>query len=171
MLEYLLRITQHLFGEIAVLLFLVFVMAKTKGFKRVLLTEDASRWDKLWMILVFGTISILGTNIGMPVGDGAIANTRAVGAIVGGLIGGPLVGTGTGLVAGIHRLFLGGATVYASAASTIIEGLIAGLFAQRLYLKKERWRQALVLTAALETLHMLLLMLSPSPEQAFNIVK
>lgn len=171
MLEYLLQITQHLFEEITVLLFIVFLLAETKGFKRVLLAEKTSRWDKLLMILVFGGFSILGTNIGLPVSDGAIANTRAVGAIVGGLLGGPVVGTGAGFVAGIHRLFLGGATVYASAASTIIEGFIAGYFAKRLRLKRERWREALVLTAGLETLHMLLLLFSPVPAQAFNIVK
>lgn len=171
MIEYLLHITRHLFEEITVLLFIVFILAKTKGFKRVMLTEEATTWDRLLMIIVFGVISILGTNIGMPVGDGAIANTRAVGAIVGGLVGGPLVGGGVGLLAGIHRLFLGGATVYASAASTILEGFIAGLFSRRLFLKRERWRQAIALTAALETLHMLLLLLSPSTEQAINILK
>lgn len=170
MLEYLLAIMQHLFQEITVLLFLVFLLAETKDFKKFMLSEGASRRDKLLLTLVFGAISILGTFTGMPV-DGAIANTRAVGAIVGGFIGGPVVGAGVGLVAGVHRLFFGGATVYASAASTIIEGLIAGLLAPRINLRKERWRYALLLTAALEALHMALLLLSPSTEQALKIVE
>lgn len=126
MQEYLLSITKHLFQEITVLLFLVFLLAKTKGFKEYMLNHEASPRDKLLLSLVFGAFSILGTYTGMPV-DGAIANTRAVGAVVGGLIGGPFVGAGAGLVAGIHRLFFGGTTVYASAASTIVEGFIAGL--------------------------------------------
>lgn len=170
MLEYLLSITRHLFQEITVLLFLVFLLAKTKGFKKYMLNDEASARDKLLLTLIFGTFSILGTYTGMPV-DGAIANTRAVGAVVGGLVGGPLVGAGAGLVAGIHRFFFGGATVYASAGSTIVEGFIAGLLASRINLRKERWRYALLLTAALEVLHMALLLLSPSREQALEIVK
>ncbi|MDR7868083.1 MAG: LytS/YhcK type 5TM receptor domain-containing protein [Sporomusaceae bacterium] len=170
MLEYLLSITRHLFQEITVLLFLVFLLARTKGFKKYMLNHEASPRDKLLLTLVFGALSILGTYTGMPV-DGAIANTRAVGAVVGGLIGGPFVGAGAGLMAGVHRLFFGGATVYASAASTIIEGFIAGLLASKINLRKERWRYALFLTAALEVFHMALLLLSPSPEQALEIVK
>lgn len=171
MLQYLLEISRHLFEEISVLLFFVFVLAKTKGFKRMLLHQGVSTRDRLALIVFFGVISILGTYNGMPVGDGAIANTRAVGAIVGGLVGGRLVGTGAGLIAAFHRLLLGGTTVYASALSTVIEGFLAGMLARRLDLQKERWPAALAAGAVLEALHMGLLLISPTPELAFKIVK
>jgi two-component system sensor histidine kinase LytS len=170
MLEYLLTITKHLFQEMTVLLFMVFLLAKTKGFNSIMHKQEASSADKLLLTLLFGVIAILGTYTGMPV-DGAIANTRAVGAVVGGLVGGPFVGAGAGLIAGVHRLFFGGATVYASAVSTVLEGFIAGLLAPKINLRKERWRHALLLTAALELIHMLILLLSPSKEQAVEIIK
>ncbi|WP_438880062.1 LytS/YhcK type 5TM receptor domain-containing protein, partial [Bacillus cereus group sp. Bce020] len=60
--------------------------------------------------------------------DDAIANTRAIGAVMGGLFGGPLVGFAVGLTGGLHRYSLGGFTDLACAISTTAEGLIGGIF-------------------------------------------
>lgn len=48
-------------------------------------------------------------------------------------MGGPIVGIIVGLLAGIHRYTLGGFTALACAISTIVEGLIGGLF--KIYFK------------------------------------
>ncbi|GAA3331753.1 hypothetical protein GCM10020331_089570 [Ectobacillus funiculus] len=56
----------------------------------------------------------------------AIANTRVMGVGIGGLLGGPLVGLGAGLVAGGIVIFLGGFTAFACAVSSILAGLAAG---------------------------------------------
>ncbi|EGD49902.1 signal transduction histidine kinase, LytS [Thermoanaerobacter ethanolicus JW 200] len=53
-------------------------------------------------MVIFGVIGIAGTYVGVPIKD-AIANSRVVGPMVAGLIGGPLVGLGAGLIAGVHR--------------------------------------------------------------------
>jgi hypothetical protein len=47
----------------------------------------------LLLYFVFSTFSILGTYFGLQVSD-AIANTRAIGAVLAGIIGGPLLGGG-----------------------------------------------------------------------------
>lgn len=169
MIEYLIEITEHLFGEIAVLLFFVFVLAKTNRFRSIMLKEEQVLADKLFLTAFFGLISIFGTYYGLPV-DGAIANARAVGAVVGGLVGGPLVGAGVGAIAGAHRLLLGGPTVYASVFSTVLEGLLAGVIAPRINHHKERWPFALAVGVALESLHMLLLLFSPPFDQALAVV-
>jgi LytS/YehU family sensor histidine kinase len=46
---------------------------------------------------------------------------------MGGLLGGPLVGLGAGLIGGIHRYFIGGFTAIPCAVGTISSGLIGGL--------------------------------------------
>lgn len=170
MIEYLIGITKHLFGEIAVLLFFVFILAKTNRFSSIVLKQEQALSDRVFLTIFFGLVSIFGTYYGLPV-DGAIANARAVGAVVGGLVGGPMVGAGAGAIAGAHRLLLGGPTVYASVLSTVVEGLLAGLIAPRINLHKERWPYALAVGAFLEILHMLSLLLSPPFEQAVAVLE
>ncbi len=67
----------------------------------------------------------MGTYFGLAVQD-AIANTRAVGAVLGGLLGGPVVGFFVGLTGGLHRYSMGGFTDVACAISTTLEGLMGG---------------------------------------------
>jgi len=82
--------------------------------------------DKLVLYCVFSLLAITGTYVGMPV-HGAIANTRAIGAVLAGLIGGPVLGLSVGLTAGLHRFMLGGFTAFSCGVSTTVEGLLGGL--------------------------------------------
>lgn len=113
---------------------------------RSLLDHTPSIRVKLSMALIFGAFGILGTYTGITISPGqvqhqfpgylsyedAIANSRAIGVMVAGLLGGPLSGLGAGLIAGLHRVYLGGFTGFACGLSTIIEGLIAGFVHYRL---------------------------------------
>lgn len=86
---------------------------------------------KVLIYVIFSSFCILGTYVGLDIDD-AIANTRAVGAVLGGLLGGPLVGFLVGLTGGLHRYTLGGFTDLACAISTTCEGLLGGLVHWRL---------------------------------------
>ncbi|MEI4965072.1 sensor histidine kinase [Aeromonas caviae] len=86
---------------------------------------------KVLIYVIFSCFCILGTYVGLDIDD-AIANTRAVGAVLGGLLGGPLVGCLVGLTGGLHRHTLGGFTDLACAISTTCEGLLGGLVHWRL---------------------------------------
>ncbi|MGU5715681.1 LytS/YhcK type 5TM receptor domain-containing protein [Aeromonas taiwanensis] len=86
---------------------------------------------KVLIYVIFSSFCILGTYVGLDI-DEAIANTRAVGAVLGGLLGGPLVGFLVGLTGGLHRYTLGGFTDLACAISTTCEGLLGGLVHWRL---------------------------------------
>ena len=81
--------------------------------------------DKLVCYVVFSGFCIMGTYFGFQI-EGAIANTRAIGAVLGGLLGGPVVGFLVGLTGGLHRYSLGGFTDSACAVSTTVEGLVGG---------------------------------------------
>jgi two-component system LytT family sensor kinase len=93
----------------------------------VSLTSDAvGKRERFHLYLAFSGLSILGTYLGVPVQD-AIANNRAIGPVLAGIIGGPFLGTAVGLTGGVHRYFLGGFTALSCGLSTTVEGLLGGL--------------------------------------------
>ncbi|WP_180124824.1 sensor histidine kinase [Rhodoferax sp. BLA1] len=77
--------------------------------------------------VVFSLFCIMGTYLGHRIDD-SIANTRAIGAVLGGVLGGPSVGLAVGFTGGLHRYSLGGSSAFACMVSTVVEGLIGGLF-------------------------------------------
>jgi two-component system, LytTR family, sensor kinase len=103
------------------------------------LTLDSIRArDRLYLYLVFSGLSILGTYLGTPVQD-AIANTRAIGPLLAGIIGGPLLGTAVGFTGGLHRYFLGGFTAFSCSLSTTVAGALGGIV--HLYLIRSSRRE------------------------------
>lgn len=131
---------------------------------RKLAHKDTTLSEKVAMILFFGALGILGTYAGTPV-MGAIANLRAIGVIAGGLLGGPLVGTAVGLIAGGHRVLMDihGFTAAPSALATFLEGLAAGLLSLRLKAAVLNWQVAFLTAFLGECMHMLLIMAMVRP--------
>ena len=82
---------------------------------------------KLVCYLIFSLFCIMGSYFSLHIED-TMANTRAIGAILGGLLGGPTVGLLVGITGGIHRYTLGGITAESCMVSTVLTGLISGLF-------------------------------------------
>jgi phosphoserine phosphatase RsbU/P len=58
---------------------------------------------------------------------GAIINVRDLGPMVGGLVGGPVVGVGAGLIGALYRASLGGFSVVPCVLATVLAGLLGGL--------------------------------------------
>ena len=73
-----------------------------------------------------------------------------------GLVAGPFVGTGVGLISGLHRYYLGGLTVNAAIISAIIQGYISGVFYEKMKHKKSILLESLVIGILLEVVHMLI---------------
>jgi two-component system LytT family sensor kinase len=109
----------------SVFLVIAYLYCKSPGFKP-LMGESLRRRDKLYLYVFFSAISVMGTYLGLPVSD-AIANTRAIGPVLAGIIGGPVLGLAVGFTGGLHRYFLGGFTAFSCGLSTTTEGLIGGL--------------------------------------------
>ncbi len=114
-----------LLQQMSVFLVIAYLFSKSPAF-RPLTGETLRARHKVLLYFVFSGFSILGTYFGLPVQD-AIANTRAIGAVLAGLIGGPLLGTAVGLTGGLHRYALGGFTAFSCGVSTTAEGLLGGL--------------------------------------------
>lgn len=113
-----------LMQQMCVYLVIAYLLSKTPLFAP-LMQVTVRLPDKLVCYLVFSGFCIMGTYLGFQI-EGAIANTRAIGAVLGGLLAGPFVGLAVGLTGGLHRYMLGGFTASACAVSTTIEGLIGG---------------------------------------------
>ena len=117
----------------SVFVVIAYLYCKSPLFKS--LTTDSIRTrDRIYLYFVFSALSILGTYLGVPVQD-AIANTRAIGPVLAGIIGGPVLGTAVGFTGGLHRYFLGGFTALSCGLSTTLEGTIGGIV--HLYLSRK----------------------------------
>jgi len=142
------------------------------GFFTEILDKKFSFKNQAILFLLFGALSIFGTYGGLRLPSGAIANIRDLGPMVAGLVGGPLVGLGAGLIGGVHRYFLGGFVCIPCALSTVIAGLLGGAIYR---LKRGEfvavW-QAILFAVFMELLHMGLTLLMARPyEQALGVVK
>ena len=90
------------------------------------LTQVTLSWPhKILCYLIFSGFCVMGTYFGLRIED-SIANTRAIGAVLGGIVGGPVVGCWWGSpAASIATRW--GFTALACTFSTIAEGLLGGL--------------------------------------------
>ncbi|NKF52423.1 sensor histidine kinase [Shewanella sp. WXL01] len=161
--------------QMCLYLVIVYLLSKTPLFK--LFTETSKRLPhKVYIYLIFSGFCIMATYFGEQT-TGAIANTRAMGAVLGGLLGGPVTGFFVGLTGGLHRYSLGGFTDVACAISTTLEGLTAGLV--HLYLKRNdkseliyHPMQVFLVTFCAEVMQMLIILLVAKPfDQSLALVK
>ncbi|MBG0777842.1 MAG: histidine kinase [Desulfovibrionaceae bacterium] len=128
------------------------------------LNRRAAPTGKLVQVVLFGMFGVLGTYTGNHVFQ-SYANLRAMGVITAGLLGGPVVGFGAGLVAGGHRLLIdiGGFSAIPCALSTLLEGTAAGIVSQTIKGNSLNWRVALTLGLVGESVHMLLVLAMSRP--------
>lgn len=124
---------------------------------------------KLSLYLFCSALTVAGNYLGIWLPGGVVANTRAVGSVIAGIVGGPLLGVTVGLTASVHRLSFGGFTAVSGSMGTIFDGFLGGL----IYLRHRRnpekrldWRVALAVTAFGEICHMGFVLLVSRPFEA-----
>jgi two-component system LytT family sensor kinase len=119
------NLTVALLQQTCVYLVIAFLMSRTPLF--VPLMHVTIRFPhKVACYLVFSLFCILGTYFGLKVDD-SIANTRAIGAGLSGILGGPWVGVLVGLTGGLQRYSMGGMSALACGISTVVSGLVGGI--------------------------------------------
>ncbi|NVD05782.1 sensor histidine kinase [Vibrio sp. JPW-9-11-11] len=163
-----------LLQQMCVYLVLAYMLSKTPLFLPLLNISNRVS-HKVSVYILFSLFCIMGTYFGLQIND-AIANTRAIGAVMGGLFGGPVVGFFVGLTGGLHRYTLGGFTDVACAISTTAEGLIGGLL--HIYLVRKGKSAQLFnpsvvfsITLVAEIIQMAIILLVAKPfDQAYTLV-
>ncbi|GGG03786.1 sensor protein LytS [Paenibacillus abyssi] len=138
------QLTLLLFERMGLLLLITFILTRLPQF-RYLLDRRMDWKTGVTFSLFFGLVSIGGTYSGVTVGPGgidssilavsldpgeAMADSALIGIVMAGLLGGVAVGTGAGILSGVHALWMGGMTGMAEVWSTPIIGLLAGLVAR-----------------------------------------
>lgn len=162
-----------------------FILTRFRFFKNMIHQDTLSRRQELTAILFFGFFGIIGTYFGVAFNTGtthfnsvtmglaideAIANSRVIGIVVAGLLGGYRLGVGAGVIAGVHRMTLGGFTAISCGLSTIISGFIASACYKKG--KHVKPLTAFLIGAFAETVQMGLILLFSRPlDQAWLLVK
>ncbi|MDF2596067.1 MAG: Histidine kinase, partial [Clostridia bacterium] len=169
----LVELSQNLMNKLGIIVLAAFVLSKSDFFKDYLLKEKLTLKGKILFSIIFGGVGIIGTYWGVPVND-AIANSRSIGVIVAGLFGGPAVGVGAGLIAGIHRILIptGRFTAVACGISTVVGGMMAGYLKGYVDTKPNKWIWGLIICAWIETIQMGIILIVARPfDQAVNLVQ
>jgi two-component system, LytTR family, sensor kinase len=164
-----------LLQTMAVFLVVGYVYCKSPWF-RPLANQALTPRDKIYLYFFFSALSVMGTYLGQPV-HGALANTRAIGPVLAGIIGGPFLGTSVGFTGGLHRYFQGGFTAFSCGLSTTVEGLIGGMV--HMYLARNNKLEdsfrpdvAFFTTAVAEIVQMGIILAASSPfSDAVTLVK
>ncbi len=183
----LVHLLPSLFEKVGIIVIAAFLLSYMKPFRQMIGHEHRMS-KKIMIIVLFGIFGIISNYTGIEIGnhdiplgdwhteiapDNAIANTRIMGVAIGGLLGGPFVGLGVGLIAGLHRYTLGGFTAGACAIAAILAGVLSG------FLGKNRQKHmmvtpwfALPICMALEALQMVIILATAKPfERAWELVQ
>lgn len=149
----------HLISNIGCSAIIAFFFIRIDKANIVIKSKAKSKKDIVVLSFFFSLLAISGTYIGLNF-NGAILNTRNVGVIAGGLLGGPYVAVITGLVAGIHRAIvnLGRETAIPCAIATILGGFLTA-YVSRFAKNKDRMFFAFLLAFVVENLSMALILL------------
>jgi len=156
--------------EKACLVLIVFYLISHTGFFNSVAQRNLNARTQIILIIIFGILALYGTYSGVKT-TGAIANVRNLAPMIAGLIGGPWVGLGAGLIGGVHRYLMGGFTAIPCAIGTVLSGLATGVFYMILKGKIGIWKPIL-LAFILEVIDMALILLIARPfGDAIGLVK
>ena len=162
----------HLVSNIGCSAIIAFFFIKIDKANIIIKSKAKTKKDIVALSFFFSLLSISGTYIGLNF-NGAILNTRNMGVVAGGLLGGPYVAAITGLIAGIHRAIvnLGRETAIPCAIATIIGGFLTA-YVSRFAKNKDRMFFAFLLAFVVENLSMaLILLIQKDKALAQSIVK
>lgn len=172
--------------RIGLLLIIAFVLTRIPGFRSLIYKEASPRMTFI-NILLFGIFGMISSTLGIVI-DGneiithglifgvedheMIISLSLVAIVIAGLLGGPVVGLGAGVIAGVHLFFLGGVGWFSNLLINPISGLLAGLTGA--FFSKERVIspiQALFIGVFPPILQMqLLLILHPDKQDVIDVV-
>lgn len=142
-----------------------YITTQLPAFRRALHDFQYRKLDKIFLMVVFGIFSAVGNVIGIPV-EGSMANPRIVGAVVGGLLGGPAVGFGAGLIGAFPRYFMGGFTMWPSVLANIIAGFLSGLIGKRVGIRRVNFKLTIVTAFLCEVILKILVLTMAKPFEA-----
>ena len=139
-----------LLGDLCFSLVIAYLLGRNR---RVLQMAENPYTLSAWLLFttIFSLLSIISSYYGTPIG-GALASTRIIGTLMGGIIGGPYVGLSVGIISALHRYSLGGFTAASCAAATFLAGILAGMLRHRIGFQRLNWKVAILTALSAEIL-------------------
>ena len=161
----------RMIGTLAIMLLIAAYIGNSNKMAK-LLDGQYSRWKNIAIFgLIGGAFGVYGNISGFDF-NSAIISVRDIGPMFAGFLGGPLSGLLAGIIAGGHRLLLGGITAHACVVATCCIGLMCGIIRKinpRFILKPYL---AFLASAGMEAFHLGVVLLMVRPfETALGIVK
>lgn len=177
-----------LLERVGFIILIAYLLLNISAFKHLLTTRG--KWTtQLLFILIFGLFAIMSNFTGVeiqpgqvffkdllaPLSEGSsLANTRVLTIGVSGLIGGPIVGLGVGILSSIVRFLQGGVDPHIYVISSLLIGCVSGLYGQT-FIKKESFPtplQGAATGACVEIIQMAcILLFSQSFSHAWSLVQ
>ncbi|WP_017414227.1 sensor histidine kinase [Clostridium tunisiense] len=163
---------RNLINNLGYVVILAFIISNISIVKKIIQRDKFRKRELTILALAFSIFGIIGTYSGTDV-NGAIANTRIIGVMAGGILCGPFVGIIAGTLAGIHRFTydIGGITSIPCAIATIIAGFVSAILYKR-GTGHNKWFYGFIGGLVIESIEMLLILLISKPyTSAVSIVK
>lgn len=156
-----------MFNILAVSLIFMILAMNLNVFKSII-AGDKSRKNLIYCMIIF---SVLGVISSLSVFVYEIpANVRTMTILIGSMLGGPIVGIPSGIVAGLFRLSLGGSTALPCCISTILCSLIGSavyIINGRRFLTSVKSAILMFLIVGLEML--IIILFSPSAQAIYLV--
>lgn len=160
---------QYLWFGISIFLLILLLLNQFPTFRDTIAARHLSARHKVIFTVLFSVMGVCGTYWNVEAANG-ILNFRAVGIMLGGFLGGPLVGTATGLLAGAFRaFFIHTGDPFIHGGLSVAQGILAGLLCP--YIKKRRpmWWSSLGAALFLEVLFWLSFFLFAKPSDPSDV--
>lgn len=125
--------------NIALLVLVATLLSKVRIIQNLISQERRNWKSQVFLSGVFGLVIILSVYTGIQI-DSFNMNTRVIGAMAAGILGGPIVGLYASLMGGIYAYCLSGPQAFsmAMAFSTVLFGLLGGGFYP--YFQRGKWK-------------------------------
>lgn len=163
-------IAVELMEKTSFLIVILILISKINFFKRILQSEQNSKFNLIIISGIFSGIAIIGTYIGIDV-NGSIANVRNIAIVSGGILFGPIVGIISGSVAGIHRFLIdiNGITSIPCLITSIIAGALSGYLCDKTPNDK-KWLIGIICGIFVESIGMQIILLLSKPYREANLI-
>ncbi|WP_243009136.1 LytS/YhcK type 5TM receptor domain-containing protein [Clostridium sp. AM58-1XD] len=166
------RLAFDLILNIGLLVIIANLLSKLRLIQNMLVQEARDWRRQMVLSMLFGGIIMLSTYTSIDIGSYNL-NTRVIGGMAAGLLGGPLVGMYASLLGAVYVYFFSSPSAFAAASafSTALFGLLGGGFYPYFQRGKWKYKDLFFLTCFAEVCDMIAILRLASPfDMAFQTV-
>ncbi|MHB8164693.1 MAG: PAS domain S-box protein [Methanoregula sp.] len=158
-----------LFEILCVIIVFASIFMRSRFFQEVY-EKQPSLTTQAILIIFFGILSIFGTLSGLAI-YGAVINIRDLGPMAAGLVCGPYIGIGSGIIGGLFRFYQGGPYMWTGLSAPILSGILGGI----MYLANRRrfvpvWVAVLLIGLSETLISCYTLVLVTKPSEFFTVL-